>query len=66
LFPLVFFPFLVVRAVAMRALDFYGDEHTFIVFLCALVVITPLSYFLDHLQYSICRYFPRIDRANSR
>jgi hypothetical protein len=32
-----------VGTVAMGALDFYGDQHDFIVFLCAPVVITPLS-----------------------
>jgi hypothetical protein len=50
LFSLVFFPVSgYVRAVAMGALDFYGGLHHSIVFLCAPVVITPLSYFLDHL-----------------
>jgi hypothetical protein len=49
LFPLVFFPISgYVRAVAMGAFDFYDDLHNFIVFLYASVVITPLSYFLDH------------------
>jgi hypothetical protein len=37
-----------VRAVAKGALDFYGDEHNFIVFPCAPVVFTPPSYFVDH------------------
>jgi hypothetical protein len=49
LFTLVLFPVSgYVRAVAMGALDVYGGLHNFIVFLCAPVVITPLSYFLDH------------------
>jgi hypothetical protein len=34
-------------------LDFYGGFHHSIAFLCDPVVITPLSYFLDHLH---CRY----------
>jgi hypothetical protein len=38
-----------VRAVAMGALDFYGGLHHSIVSFCAPVVITPLSYFSDHL-----------------
>jgi hypothetical protein len=51
LFSLVLFPVSgYVRAVAMGAFDFYADLHNFIVFLCASVVITPLSYFLDHHQ----------------
>jgi hypothetical protein len=51
LFPLVLFPVSgYVRAVAMGALDFYDDLHDPIVFICAPVVITPLSYFLDHHQ----------------
>jgi hypothetical protein len=33
---------------AMGALDFYGYCHNFIVFPCVPVVITPLSYFVDH------------------
>jgi hypothetical protein len=36
------------RTMAMGALDFYGDCHNFIVFLCAPVVIISLSYFVDH------------------
>jgi hypothetical protein len=34
-------------AVATGALNFYRDWHDFIVFLCALFVSTPLSYFVD-------------------
>jgi hypothetical protein len=34
--------------VAKGAFDVYGDEHNFIVFLYVPVVITPLSYFVDH------------------
>jgi hypothetical protein len=50
-FTLVLFPVSgYVRTVAMGAFDFYDDLHNFIVFLCASVVITPLSYFLDHNQ----------------
>jgi hypothetical protein len=50
LFTLVLFPVSgYVRAVAMGTLDFYGGLHHSIVFLCAPVVSTPLSYFLDHL-----------------
>jgi hypothetical protein len=42
-----------VRAGAMGAFDVYGYLHHSIVFLCAPVVSTPLSYFLDHLQHGI-------------
>jgi hypothetical protein len=44
-----------VRTMAMGALDVYGDCHHSIVFLCALVVITLLSYFVDHHQINICQ-----------
>ncbi|MDR2447649.1 MAG: hypothetical protein LBD58_10265, partial [Treponema sp.] len=41
-----------VRAVAMGAFEFYGSRHDPIAFLCALVVITPLSFFLHLIFYS--------------
>jgi hypothetical protein len=37
-----------VRALAIGALDLYDDVHDPIVFLCAPLVITPPSYFVDH------------------
>jgi hypothetical protein len=58
LFILVLFPVSgYVRTVAMGAFDFYDDLHNSIVFLCASVVITPLSYFLDH-HYFISFFIP--------
>jgi hypothetical protein len=38
-----------VGAMAMGTLDFYGCQHDFTVFFCDPVLITPLSYFVDHL-----------------
>jgi hypothetical protein len=49
LFAVAFFPVSgYVMTMAMGALDFYGDCHNFIVFLCVPIVSTPLSYFVDH------------------
>jgi hypothetical protein len=49
MFALVFFPVSgYLEAMAMGALEFYGCFHDFIVILCVSVVITPLSYFVDH------------------
>jgi hypothetical protein len=51
LFALAFFPVSgYVGGMAMGALDFYGYEHDFIVFLCVPVVSIPPSYFVDHHQ----------------
>jgi hypothetical protein len=51
MFAIVFFPVSgYLGAMAMGTLEFYGCFHDFIVIPCVPFVITPLSYFVDHLQ----------------